>query len=130
MVRRERENFMCCHVRSASVSRRRRSISRKAPTLPPLAMLDLSKPGERQAHEFLLRTTNPKDQMWTILDVRRRGDELLCVVRWVRPERKTKPFSLAEVSLTEMAVYWRDHASEEAALAELELRCTVTAQPH
>jgi hypothetical protein len=53
---------MCCHIRSASVSRRRRSISRQAPTLPPLAMLDLSKPGELKAHEFLLRATNPKDQ--------------------------------------------------------------------
>ena len=115
---------MCCHIRSASVSRRRRIKVRQAPTLPPLAMLDLSKPGELQAHEFLLRTTDPKDQMWTILAVRRHGDALLCVVRWVSPERKTKPFSLAEVSLTDTAVCWRNYATANTARAELERRCT------
>ena len=102
---------MCCHTKSASVSRRRQVKLRKAPTLPPLVMLDLSKPGEREAHEFLLRTIDPMDRMWTILDVRRNGDVLLCVVRWAHPERKTKPFALAEVSLTEAAVRWRDFAS-------------------
>jgi hypothetical protein len=86
-------------------------------------MLDLSKPGEKQAHEFLLRATDPKDRMWTILDVRRHGDVLLCVVRWVRPERKANPFSLAEVSLTETAVRWRYYANVEAARAEMERRC-------
>ena len=110
---------MCCHIRSASVSRRRQINLRKAPTLPPLAMFDLSKPGERQAHEFLLRTTNPKDQMWTLLDVRRHGDVLLCVVRWTHPETKRKPYALAEVSLTEAAVRWRDYATAEAAVRAL-----------
>jgi hypothetical protein len=81
-------------------------------------MLDLSKPGEREAHEFLLRTIDPKDQMWTILDVRRHGDVLLCVVRWEHPATKRKPYALAEVSLTESAVRWRNYASvEDARLA-------------
>ena len=115
MVRREREDFMCCHIRSASVSRRRPIKLRKAPTLPPLAMLDLSKPGEREAHEFLLRATDPKDRMWTLLDVQRHGDVLLCVVRWSHPEQKTKPYALAEVSLTEAAVRWRDCATADGA---------------
>ena len=110
---------MCCHIKSASVSRRRQVKLRKAPTLPPLAMLDLSKPGERQAHEFLLRTTNPKDQMWTLLDVRRHGDVLLCVVRWVHPETKSKPYAMAEVSLTEAAVRWREVSTLEDAQARL-----------
>jgi len=115
---------MCCHSRSASVSRSRRIKVRQAPMLPPLAMLDLSKPGEKQAHEFLLRATNPKDQMWTLLDVRRHGDVLLCVVRWVHPERQAKPFSQAEVSLTETAVCWRDYATIEEARAQMEEQCT------
>ena len=68
---------MCCHIRSASVSRRRRPITRKAPTLPRLAMLDLSKPGELKAHEFLLRATNPKNKMWTLLEVRRQDAALV-----------------------------------------------------
>ncbi|HAN90831.1 MAG TPA: hypothetical protein DCQ33_01965 [Nitrospira sp.] len=87
-------------------------------------MLDLNNPGERQAHEFLLRATNPKDKMWTILDVRRHGDVLLCVVRWVHPERKAKPFSLAEVSLTETAVCWQDYATVEEVRAEMGEHCT------
>lgn len=114
---------MCCHSRSASVSRRRIKV-RQAPTLPPLAMLDLSKPGELKAHEFLLRATNPKDQMRTLLAVRRHRDVLLCVVRWVNPERKAKPFSLAEVSLTETAVCWRDYATIEEARAQMEEHST------
>lgn len=110
---------MCCHTKSASVSRRRQVKLRKAPTLPPLAMLDLSKPRERDAHEFLLRATDPNDRMWTLLDVRRHGDVLLCVVRWAHPERKTKPFALAVVSLTEAAVRWRDVSTLEDAQARL-----------
>ena len=106
---------MCCHIRSASASRRRQIKLRQAPTLPPLAMLDSSKPGEREAHEFLLRATNPKDRMWTLLDVQRHGDVLLCVVRWVHPETKSKPFALAEVSLAEAAVRWRDYATADGA---------------
>ena len=88
-------------------------------------MLDLSKPGEREAHEFLLRATDPKDRMWTILDVRRNGDVLLCVVRWAHPERKTKPFALAEVSLTEAAVRWRDYATLYDARTAMPERCTL-----
>ena len=117
---------MCCHIKSASVSRRRQIKLRKAPTLPPLAMLDLSKPGERQAYEFLLRTIDPKDKMWTILDVRRLGDVLLCVVQWVCPAKKTKPYALAEVSLTESAVRWRDYSTAEAAWSDLERRRLAT----
>ena len=83
-------------------------------------MLDLSKPGEQQAFEFLMRTTSPRDKMWTILDVERHGDVLLCVVRWTHPNTPSKPFSLAEVSLTEAAVCWRDYASAQAAREELE----------
>jgi len=91
-------------------------------------MLDLSKPGEREAHEFLLRTIDPKDQMWTILDVRRHGDVLLCVVRWAHPATKRKPYALAEVSLTEVAVRWRDYATAESAQAEMERRCIANPQ--
>ena len=116
---------MCCHIKSASVSRRRQVKLRKAPTLPPFAMLDISKPGEREAHGFLLRATDPKDRMWTLLDVRRRGDVLLCVVRWVCPVKKTKPFALAEVSLTEAAVCWRDYATVADAQLAMESHCAV-----
>ena len=120
---------MCCHIKSASASRRRRIKVRQAPTLPPLAMLDLSKPREKQAHEFLLRTTNKRDQMWTVLDVRRHGNVLLCVVRWVHPADASKPFGLAEVSLTETAVHWRYYPGAEAAWAAMERRCAMSSPP-
>ena len=120
---------MCFRTRSATASRSR-LLCRQTPTLPPLAMLDLSKPGERQAHDFLLHATNPKDRMWTILDVRRHGDVLLCVVKWAHPKQKTKPYALAEVSLTEAAVRWRDYSNTDAARLEIERRCTVTMPQH
>lgn len=107
---------MVCHARSASVSaRRRRMRYRRPPPLPLPAVLDLSKPFERQAHEFLCRATSKRDRMWTLYSLRRQGDVLLCVVRWVHPDRPAKPFSLAEVSLTETAVCWQYFGSAGAA---------------
>lgn len=90
-------------------------------------MLDLGKPGERQAHDFLCRATSKRDRMWTLFSVCRQGDVLLCVVRWVHPDRPAKPFSLAEVSLAEVAVCWQDYGSVEAARAEMARRCAAFA---
>jgi len=89
---------------------------------PPLALLDLSKPAELQAHDFLVRATSGRDRMWELKTLRRQGDVLLCVVRWVHPDKTTQPFSLAEVSLTEIAVRWRYYGSAVAARAEMEQR--------
>jgi len=86
-------------------------------------MLDLSQPVERQAHDFLCRATSKRDRLWTIFDLRREGGVLLCVVHWVHPDDAAKPFALAEVSLTESAVRWRDYATAAAARAELARRC-------
>ena len=110
---------MCFYAPIATVSRRRRLPSRQSAPLPPLAVLDLSKPGERQAHDFLCRATNKRDSMWKLISLRRQGDVLLCVVRWVHPDSAAKPFSLAEVSLTQRAVCWRDYPSAQAARAAL-----------
>ncbi len=113
---------MCSHVRSASASRRRHQPPRRSPLIA-LAMLDLSQPAERQAHDFLCRATSKRDRMWFLFDLRRQGGVLLCAVRWVRPDDAAKPFALAEVSLTETAVHWRDYATAEAVRAELARRC-------
>lgn len=116
---------MCFHPARATVSRRRRvQRHRQAPSLPPLAVLDLSKPGERQAHDFLVRATNGRDRMWDLRTLQRQSDVLLCVVRWVHPEKMTESFSLAELSLTETAVHWRYYPSAEAARAEIARRYT------
>lgn len=115
---------MCCQVRSASPARRRHQPHPPSARPLPLAVLDLSRPGERQAHDFLCRASSKPERMWKLIRVRRHGDALLCVVRWVYPDNPAKPFSLAEVSLTEAAICWRDHATSEAARAELERQCT------
>lgn len=118
---------MCCHVRSARRSSRRRPQRPRLALLQPLAVLGLSKPFERQAHAFLCRATSKPDQMWSLYSLRRQGDVLLCVVRWAHPERAAQRFSLAEVSLTEIAVRWQYYASAESARAEMECRCAVPA---
>ena len=105
----------------------RPSVPRTAPSLSSLVTLDLSKPGEKRAHDFLCYATNQRDPMWTLLDVQRHADVLLCVVRWANPERKTKPYALAEVSLTEAAVRWRDFAREDMARSAMAQRCNAAA---
>ena len=87
-----------------------------------LATLDLSQPTERQAHDFLCRMTSKPDLMWKLLDVRRLGDWLLCVVRWLHPDDDGKPYSLVEIGLKELAVYHPYYTTAEAARAELERR--------
>ena len=127
---------MPCHVRRASVSSRRNQrifeASRPSPASPqqplPLAVLDLDKASERDAHDLLLRAGSQLDPMWTLLDMRRQASSLLCVVRWSYPSNTAKPFSLAEVSLTEKAVFWRYYPTADAARAEMDRRCAETAQ--
>ncbi|MBL9008844.1 MAG: hypothetical protein JNJ46_31580 [Myxococcales bacterium] len=111
---------MCFRSVDATTSRRRRSPRRRqAPTLPPLAVLDLSKPAERQAHDFLCRATRTRGGLWNLVSLHRQGDLLLCIVRWVHPDNRAKPFSLAEVSLMQPAVRWHDYPSAQAAQAAL-----------
>lgn len=95
--------------------------------MPPLAVLDLSKPAERQAHDFLVRATSKRDRMWTLYSLRRQGGVLLCVVRWAHPESVAHTFAVAEVSLSESAVCWQYYASVEAARAEMDRRSSAPA---
>ena len=120
---------MCFYARHATPSRRRLLRRRQAPPMPPLALLDLSSPGERQAHDFLLWATSGRDRMWELKTLRRQSDWLLCVVRWRHRDKAPKQCSLAEVSTKEVAVYWRDYESAEAAQKELERRLAVAGQP-
>lgn len=111
---------MCFYAPSATVSRRRRLPRCQSAPLPPLAVLDLSKPGERQAHDFLCRATGKGYSIWKLIALRRRGDVLLCVVRWLRPRHLPAPYSLARLSLTEPAVHWWDHATRKSALLAMD----------
>ncbi len=120
---------MCFRSVSATVSRRRRQSGRQAPTLPPLAVLDLGKPGERQAHDFLCRATRGRGGIWELITLRRRGGSLLCVVRWVRIANRKNAFSVATLDLAGRAVSWHDHGTLKEARAELEQRCGLSAVP-
>lgn len=112
-------------ARHASPSRRP-PVPRSAPNLPSLATLDLSKPSEKRAHDFLLYATDKRDPMWTLLDVQRHADVLLCVVRWACPHRDTKPFAVAEVSLIESAVRWKHYATKAEAKKESQRRAATS----
>lgn len=62
-----------------------------------------------------------------MFDLRRLGDTLLRSIQWMNHNKTAKPFSLAEVNLTETAVCWQYYATAEAARAEMEQRCAETA---
>ena len=112
---------LCAFV--ASVSSRRRPRFPPDLALTPIAVLDLSMPVERRAHDFLLRMTTGADKSWLLLTMRQREGALLCVVRWVHGNTDAKPYSVVDISLLESAVHWRDYKTADlafAALAELD----------
>lgn len=114
---------MPCHVPSTSVSsHRRRSSLRMRPPAAPLAVLDLDKPAERQAHDYILQATAGARPSWRVLDMRRLGERLLCAVAWTRRLDTPTPYALVEISVAEssgLALHWQKFATAEAACAEL-----------
>ena len=113
---------MCFRRKSTSVSSRRRPRFPPDSALVPLAVLDLSKPVERRAHDFLLRMTTGADKSWQLLTMRRRENVLLCVVRWVHGNTDAKLYSAVDVSLIESAVHWHDYKTADMAFAALAKR--------
>ena len=114
---------MCFLPKATSVSRRRRRLFQLRSPPAPLAVLDLSKPGEREAQDLVRRLSSGRDASWRVLRMGRQGSTLLCVVRWRRPHGAGAPVSLAEVSLTEPALCWRFYPSADAARYEMDRRC-------
>ena len=114
---------MCFLPKSTSVSHRRRRLFQLRPPPAPLAVLDLSQAGERQAHNLVRRLSSGRRASWRVLGMGRDGSALLCVVRWRRPQDAAAPYSLAEVSLTEPALCWRSYPSADAARQEMDRRC-------
>ena len=114
---------MCFLPKATSVSRRRRRLFQLRPPPAPLAVLDLSQTGERQAHDLVRRLSTGRGASWRVLGMGRDGSALLCVVRWRRPQDAAAPYSLAEVSVTEPALCWRSYPSADAARQEMDRRC-------
>ena len=73
----------------------------------------------------MLRATDPKDRMGLCWMCDGAGTCCCASCAGVCPVKKTKPFALAEVSLTEAAVCWRDYATVADAQLAMESHCAV-----
>ena len=65
-------------------------------------MLDLSKPGEKSAHDFLVRTTTGRNPLFRALAIRRKGQSLLVAVETVNAS-----YLVLRLSLTSNRLTWR-----------------------
>ena len=108
---------MPCHVPATSVSCRRRALYQMRP--PAIAAtLDLSKPGEAWAEDYLRRASTGSDAFWRPLGIRRDAAAMFVAVRWLIG-KKSERFAVVTISLTEHAVSWRKYPSGKAAKAAL-----------
>ena len=108
---------MPCHVPATSVSCRRRALYQMRP--PAIAAtLDLSKPGEAWAEDYLRRASTGSDAFWRPLGIRRDAAAMFVAVRWLIG-KKSERFAVVTISLTEHAVSWRKYPSAKAARAAL-----------
>ena len=108
---------MPCHVPATSVSCRRRAFYQMRP--PAIAAtLDLSKPGEAWAEDYLRRASTGSDAFWRPLGIRRDAAAMFVAVRWLIGKKRER-FSVVTISLTEHAVSWRKYPSAKAARAAL-----------
>ena len=107
---------MPCHVPATSVSCRRR----KNPLLssPPrfAATLDLSKPGEKSAHDFLLRATSGCLPLFRVLSMNRRGSSLLVAIESCQGSPFVLSLSLVTNTLS-LRQWYRSHDEAKQAIA-------------
>jgi hypothetical protein len=75
---------------------------KRRPNTKPTAVLDLSKPGELSAHEWLMRSTTGRNPLFRALDIRRKGRSLLVCVETVNAS-----YLVLRLSLTSQQVTWR-----------------------
>ena len=68
----------------------------------PSAVLDLSKPGELSAHEWLLRSTTGRNPLFRALAIRRKGRSLLVCVETISCD-----YLVLRLSLTSQRLTWR-----------------------
>ena len=72
------------------------------PNTKPSAVLDLSKPGEKSAHDFLVRATTGRNPLFRALAIRRKGQSLLVAVETVNAS-----YLVLRLSLTSNRLTWR-----------------------
>jgi hypothetical protein len=117
---------MPCHVRSASVPRKRRRPSLSPPRI--VAKLDMQNEGERHTQAFLSRACSGRWPMWRVLGMKRRGDILFLSVEWLRCADAR--YSLVKLSLDRMALRWWHFPTADAARAALAALDARYSPPH
>ena len=75
---------------------------KRGPNTKPSAVLDLSKPGELSAHEWLMRSTTGRNPLFRALDIRRKGRSLLVCVETI-----SCAYLVLRLSLTSHRLTWR-----------------------
>jgi len=78
----------------------------------------LSKEAERDTQAFIKRACSGRWPMWRMLKMKRHGNTLAVVVRWVGCPG-AGPYSLVEMAVNRRAMYWRDFPTVAAACAAL-----------
>lgn len=114
---------MPCHVRSASVPKKRRRSSLKMSPPRILAKLDLGNEVERDTQAFLKRACSGRWPMWRLLGMKRQGHTLTLCVEWLR--RCEPLYSVVWISLDEFVFSSRNFptaAAARSALAELDVK--------
>ncbi len=75
---------------------------KRRPNTKPTAVLDLSKPGELSAHEWLMRSTTGRNPLFRALDIRRKGRSLLVCVETI-----SCSYLVLRLSLTSHRLTWQ-----------------------
>lgn len=74
----------------------------------PVALLDLTKPGERRVERFMRWAVTEPKRLWSPIAVTRRDRVLLLAVEWQTwPHSHDEPFGLVELSLCGERMRWR-----------------------
>ena len=117
---------MPCHVPATSVSSRRHALYPKRP--PTIAAkLDLSKPGERSAHDFLVRATSGCLPLFRVLSMNRRGSTLLLAIESAQGSPYVLSLSLEKTALSLRQWYPSHEAAKEAIATDAADRPTYVA---
>ena len=69
-------------------------------------MLDLSKPGHRSAHDFLLRATTGRNPLFRAFAISRKGQSLIVGVETI-----SCSYLVLRLSLTSQRMTWRNFGS-------------------
>ena len=108
---------MPCHVPVTSTSSHRRLNPFSSSPPKFAALLDLSKPGERSAHDFLLRATSGCLPLFRLLSMNRRGSSLLVAIESAQGSPFVLSLSLIKNTLA-LREWYRSNDEAKEAIAQ------------